>query len=152
MSANNTEGYIAVWIGSFNTEKEFKAYIERCYTYYRSFDSQFEKDFELKYYDRDLVEKVFKKDRFNTIKELFKGASYLDEFIVILDDNEKQNMNVIIRIYDFKYENERKEINHKDNTLMFYVNIEYEKEVDLSWMGIYWSLDVTINSEWAFNK
>ena len=137
MSANNTEGYIAVWIGSFNTEKEFKAYIERCYTYDRSFDSQFEKDFGLKYYDRDLVEKVFKEDRLNTIKELFKGASYLDEFVGTLDDSKKQNANVIIRIYDFKYENKRKEIKHNGNTLLFYGNIDYEKEVDLSWMGIY---------------
>lgn len=29
MSANNREGYIAVWIGKFNSQKEFQSYITR---------------------------------------------------------------------------------------------------------------------------
>lgn len=108
MSANNREGYIAVWIGKFNSQKEFQSYITRKHRYDKTFDSQFEQDFGLKYYDRDLVESVFKNSRLNTIRELFKGASYLNEFLETLNGSEQQDLNVIIRIYDFKYENEIK--------------------------------------------
>lgn len=44
------------------------------------------------------MESVFKNSRLNTIKELFKGASYQNEFLEILNDNEAQDLNVIIRI------------------------------------------------------
>ena len=137
MSINNREGYIAVWLGKFNAPNEFQSYIRIEHKFDKTFDSQFEKDFGLKYYDRDLVESVFKNSRLNTIKELFKGASYQNEFLEILNDNEEQDLNVIIRIYDFKYENEIKSARYKKNTLMFYKNIKYKKKVDLSWMGIY---------------
>ena len=137
MSINNREGYIAVWLGKFKAQNEFQSYITRERKFDRTFDSQFEKDFGLKYYDRDLVESVFKNSRLNTIKELFKGASYQYEFLEVLNDNEEQDLNVIIRIYDFKYENKIKSAKHKKNTLMFYKNIKYKKKVDLSWMGIY---------------
>lgn len=137
MSINNREGYIAAWLGKFKAQNEFQSYITRERKFDRTFDSQFEKDFGLKYYDRDLVESVFKNSRLNTIKELFKGASYQYEFLEVLNDNEEQDLNVIIRIYDFKYENEIKSARYKKNTLMFYKNIKYKKKVDLSWMGIY---------------
>lgn len=137
MSANNRKGYIAVWIGKFNSQKEFQSYITREHRYDKTFDSRFEKDFGLRYYDRDLVESVFKNSGLNTIRELFKGSSYLNEFLETLNDSEQQDLNVIIRIYDFKYENEIKSARYKKNTLMFYKNIKYKKKVDLSWMGIY---------------
>ncbi len=137
MSANNRKGYIAVWIGKFNSQKEFQSYITREHRYDKTFDSRFEKDFGLRYYDRDLVESVFKNSGLNTIRELFKGSSYLNEFLETLNDSEQQDLNVIIRIYDFKYENKIKSAKHKKNTLMFYENIEYKKKIDLSWMGIY---------------
>lgn len=137
MSINNREGYIAVWIGKFNSQKEFQSYITREHKFDKTFDSQFEKDFGLRYYDRDLVESVFKNSRLNTIRELFKGSSYLNEFLETLNDSEQQDLNVIIRIYDFKYKNEIKSTRYKKNTLMFYKNIKYKKKVDLSWMGIY---------------
>ncbi len=137
MSANNRKGYIAVWIGKFNSQKEFQSYITREHRYDKTFDSRFEKDFGLRYYDRDLVESVFKNSGLNTIRELFKGSSYLNEFLETLNDSEQQDLNVIIRIYDFKYENKIKSAKHKKNTLMFYKNIKYKKKIDLSWMGIY---------------
>lgn len=138
MGINNTEGYVAVWIGKFESKKEFKDYIDRHYEYeeLEDIDSQFEKDFGLEYYDRDIVETSIKKNQFNTIKDLFLGASYLDEYIKELNDEEKSEFNVIIRIYDFKYEGKEKEMRYKDNILVFYNNIRYEKNVDLSWMGL----------------
>lgn len=119
---------IAVWIGKFNSQKEFQSYITREHRYDKTFDSRFEKDFGLRYYDRDLVESVFKNSGLNTIRELFKGSSYLNEFLETLNDSEQQDLNVIIRIYDFKYENKIKSAKHKKNTLMFYENIEYKKK------------------------
>ena len=54
------------------------------------------------------MESVFKNSGLNTIRELFKGSSYLNEFLETLNDSEQQDLNVIIRIYDFKYENKIK--------------------------------------------
>ena len=60
MSINNREGYIAVWLGKFNAPNEFQSYIRIEHKFDKTFDSQFEKDFGLKYYDRVIFWKPFK--------------------------------------------------------------------------------------------
>ncbi|MEG0366528.1 MAG: immunity 22 family protein [Coprobacillus sp.] len=133
---NNTEGYIAVWVGSFKDSSDFKEYIKVHYEYdddIEDIDSDFEKDFGLKYYDRDIVESVILDKDYNTLKELFDGSSYLEDYIDKILDNQLYHYNVIIRVYDYKYEDETKSIENNGNSIMFYGNIEYEKVVDLRW-------------------
>lgn len=133
---NNTEGYIAVWLGSFKDSSDFKEYIKVHYEYdddIEDIDSDFEKDFGLKYYDRDIVESVILDKDYNTLKELFDGSSYLEDYLDKISDNQLYHYNVIIRVYDYKYEDETKSIENNDNSIMFYGNIEYEKVVDLRW-------------------
>jgi len=136
---NNTEGYIAVWLGKFEKEEDFKEYTKIHYDYdddIDNIDSQFEKDFELKYYDRSLVESRIVKQTTNSLKELLNGASYLENYIAKINDSDKKPFNAVILVYDYKY-NGRKHIEHFGvNKIEFYGNIEYEKIVDLSWMGL----------------
>ena len=130
MGITNTDGYIAVWLGSFRDEDDFKEYKKVHYEYddtVEDIDSQFEKDFGLKYYDRDIVEFNFLNEANNTLRALFKGSSYLDKYINSLDDENMLNYNVIIRVYDYNYAGEKKGCNYKGNSLEFYDNIVYEK-------------------------
>lgn len=138
MNANNTEGFIAVWLGNFKSEDDFKEYIKIHYEYEddKDIDSQFEKDFGLKYYDRNIVESVKLQSETNTLKELFEGSSYLEEYIESLDYKNKLQFNVIIRVYDYKYDGEKQSTDYNGNLLNFFKNIEYEKVIDLSWMGL----------------
>lgn len=134
-----SDGSIAVWLGTFKKELEFIEYTKVHYEYddeIKDIDSQFEKDCDLIYYDRDMVEMEFLKEEKNTLKVLFKGSSYLDEFINNLDDKKRLQYNVIIRIYDYTYLGNKKYIEYKDNKLQFYGNVEYKKIVELSWMGL----------------
>lgn len=139
MSVTNVDGYIAVWLGSFKNEAEFKEYKKVHYEYnddIENIDSEFEKDFELKYYDRDVVEFSYLNEDNNTLKALFNGSSYLEKYINSLKDNTLLPYNVIIRVYDYKYVGEKKRSEYKGNSLKFYENIEYDNEVDLSWMDL----------------
>lgn len=139
MSATNTDGYISVWLGNFKSREEFEEYKKVHYEFgddIENIDSQFEKDFCLKYYDRDIVESGYLNKNNNTLKALFNGASYLDEYVDSLDDKNELNYNVVIIVYDYKYEGEKKYSKYKGNRIEFYKNIEYEKKVDLSWMGL----------------
>lgn len=134
-----SDGNIAVWLGTFKNELEFIEYTKVHYEYddeIEDIDSQFEKDFALIYYDRDRVEMEFLNEEKNTLKVLFKGSSYLEEFINNLDDKKRLQYNVIIRIYDYTYLGNKKYIEYKDNKLQFYGNVKYKKIVDLSWMGL----------------
>jgi len=138
MKTNNTEGYIAVWLGRFESYDEFEEYIKVHYEYEddKNINSQFEKDFDLEFYDRDIVEFSMLENKENKIEKLFEGSSYLDSFIQKLDITEILPFNVIIRIYDYKYTNENKKCSYEKNSIEFYRNIPYEKVVDLSWMGL----------------
>lgn len=134
-----SDSNIAIWLGTFKNELDFLEYTKVHYEYddeIEEIDSQFEKDFDLIYYDRDMVEMEFLKEEKNTLKVLFKGSSYLEEFINNLDDKKRLQYNVIIRIYDYTYFGNKKYIEYKDNKLQFYGNVEYKKIVDLSWMGL----------------
>lgn len=138
MGVNNTEGYVTIWLGYFKSNKDFNDYIKLHYECEDTVDveSQFEKDFELKYYDRDIVESVKLSSDSNTIKELFEEASYLENYINKLDDKTNIPFNAIVRVYDYKYEGEKKSTEFEDNKVVFFDNLKYEKVVDLSWMGI----------------
>jgi len=138
MNQNNTPNYVAVWLGSFKNNAEFERYIKIHYDDDTTddIDSQFEKDYGLKYYDRALVETTFLPKDSNTLQELFAGASYLDDYAVSLDAENKNALNVIIRVYDYKYAGDMIASHFGDNSLKFYDNIKYNKVVDLSWMGL----------------
>jgi len=137
---NATEGYVAVWIGNFQKREDFHEYLKRHYEYDEDddddIDSQFEVDFDLNYYDRDSVEAVFLDQKHNTLQELFAGSSYLETFKITLDNENKQPFNVIIRVYDYKYVDSIRSCKYDNSILEFYGNVEYEKIVDLSWMGM----------------
>lgn len=65
-----SDGNIAIWLGTFKNELDFLEYTKVHYEYddeIEDIDSQFEKDFDLIYYDRDMVEMEFLKEEKNTL-------------------------------------------------------------------------------------
>ena len=123
---NQTEGYIAVWLCKFETETDFREYIKVHYEYDEAIDdidSQFDKDFGLKYYDRSLVEFNILKQKSNTLKELLDGSSYLEDYIEKIVDMEKKPFNATILVYDFRYEGNKNLARYDENKVEFFGNL-----------------------------
>jgi len=136
---NATEGCVAVWLGNFQKREVLLEYLHVHYEYDEDIDdidSQFEKDFGLRHYDRCMIDTKVLEQKHNTLRELFVDVSYYETFKITLDNESKQPFNTIILVYDYKHVDSRLSSKYDDNTLEFFGNIEYEKIVDLSWMGM----------------
>lgn len=124
---------VSVWMGNFENEKLLKKFIEIKYTNDGdSIPSLFEKEYNLKYYDKDLVEMKFINFKTSNIYELLKDFSYYESFDI---NNIKINKeyNSVILIYDYENIIEEK-IKIDSNKKMEYLGqIDYEKIVDNRW-------------------
>ena len=136
MGKNVDEGIVAVWFGNFDTKGEFQKYIKVHYELEENTDSEFERDFELKYYDRALVESKFMDKKSSDIAELLSGLSYYESFDYSCHKLPKVEYNAIIVIYDFEYKGNGTDVSDNNNVADFCGNMHYEKVVDLSWMGL----------------
>lgn len=145
------EEWLAVWVGKFRTEDEVEEYVEDHYYEEEDEDEEYTEDqydededlnsdfikhFGLEYFDRGLMEVDKLNSSLNSWRDLFKGSSYLEEFVNELDDEKKLDFNTIIKVYDYKYDGKKRQDQYKGNTLEFYGNIRYKKIVDLSWMEL----------------
>src|SRR5699024_2383721 len=84
-----------------------------------SIPSEFEKEFKLGYYDRDLVEKDWISDADDNIDELLVDFSYDDQLISHFKKEDlKFKYNTIILIYNYNYSEE-------SNTIPFVENKKY---------------------------
>lgn len=122
---------VAIWMGLFEDKEKFQQYTEIEYTKDGdSIDSEFEKDFMLKYYDRDLVEKDFS-NKTTDLDLLLEGFSYSDSF-------QKENLNIekeynsVILIYDLENITDIATLT-QDKKMDFIGQITYEKIVEDKW-------------------
>ena len=136
MGQNVDKGIAAVWFGIFKTKAEFQAYIKVHYELEKNIDSEFEKDFELKYYDKSLVESKFIDEKGSDLVELLSGLSYHESFNYDFRKLLKVKYNGVIIIYDFEYIGNKMDVSNNNSIIHFYSNISYEKIVDLSWMEL----------------
>ena len=136
MGQNVDKGIAAVWFGIFKTKAEFQAYIKVHYELEKNIDSEFEKDFELKYYDKSLVESKFIDEKGSDLVELLSGLSYHESFNYDFHKLLKVKYNGVIIIYDFEYIGNKMDVSNNNSIIHFYSNISYEKIVDLSWMEL----------------
>ncbi|WP_413524534.1 immunity 22 family protein [Carnobacterium divergens] len=97
---------VSLWLGNFLDKEALDNYVEVSYTVDGdSIPSQFEKDYKLGYYDRDLIERDWIPVKNKNIRELLEGFSY-DEQLISQFKNQETAYNTILLIYNYSYEKE----------------------------------------------
>ena len=122
---------ISVWMGSFEDREEFSKYTFVDYTEDGdSIPSEFEKEFSLEYYDRDLMEKKYITGE-PSLEDLFADFSYYETFeLEGLQINDVYNS--IIVIYDLE-EDINNSITQENTKMVFIGKANYVKEIDNRW-------------------
>lgn len=118
---------VSLWLGNFASQEEFQEYFKISNKEDGdSISSEFETDFHLSYYDRDLVEKDWVDVSENNIDVLLEGFSY-DEEIIMQFPKISTTYNTIVLIYDFDYSKEGLKVsNNGSGTLEFIGIAEYD--------------------------
>lgn len=118
-------------MGKFENKEEFLKYTFIGYTEDGdSISSEFEKEFNLEYYDRDLVEKKYIAGESN-MENLFVDFSYYETFeLEGLQINDAYNS--IIIIYDFDEDTESF-MTQKNTKMNFIGQANYTKTIDNRW-------------------
>ncbi|MBO1580126.1 immunity 22 family protein [Bacillus sp. XF8] len=126
---------VSVWIGNFESKAELRGYINIEYTEDGdSISSIFEKNYNLDYYDRDLVEKKWISKPTNNIRDLLKGFSYSDQFIKQFDViNHEKEFNTAILVYNLEYDVQETKSKYNNNELEFIGVAQYTIVVDDRW-------------------
>lgn len=115
--------YVTIWLGNFNDYETFEKYFYIDYTEDGdSIDSNFETDFSIEYYDRDMVEKDWIEVP-NRVEILFEGFSYDNQIISKI--NLEKSYNTIVLLYGYKYDGTKKYARGKNYELDFIDVIEY---------------------------
>ncbi|WP_167629989.1 immunity 22 family protein [Listeria valentina] len=105
------ENNVSLWLGNFSSEDDLEEYMDVKYTKDGdSVPSQFEKDFKLGYYDRDLIEKDWIEVAENNIHDLLIDFSYDNQLIPQFKVIQKK-YNTIILIYNYDYKQEKSFLN-----------------------------------------
>ncbi|MGT2951256.1 hypothetical protein BU202_09070 [Streptococcus cuniculi] len=118
------EQYVSIWLGNFNDYETFEKYFHIDYSEDGdSIASNFERDFDIYYYDRDMVEKDWIEIPENRVEILLEGFSY-DEQIISKIKLEK-SYNTIVLLYGYKYNSDKKYVSSTKYELNFIDVIEY---------------------------
>ncbi|EOL45078.1 MULTISPECIES: immunity 22 family protein [Enterococcus] len=97
---------VSLWLGNFSDKEALDKYVEVSYTEEGdSIPSQFEKDYKLGYYDRDLIERDWIPVKNKNIRELLEGFSY-DEQLIPQFKNQETIYNSILLVYNYSYNKE----------------------------------------------
>ncbi|QPA30749.1 immunity 22 family protein [Thermaerobacillus caldiproteolyticus] len=102
------EGFVSLFIGSSKSYKDLQNYILNSYTEDGDLlPSEFEKDFNIDYYNEDFREVEFYDEPSNVLRFLLEGFSYDEEiipkFIELCGERLNQEANSVILLYDFQY-------------------------------------------------
>jgi hypothetical protein len=110
------EGFVSLFIGNSNSYKELQNYILVSYTEDRdAIPSEFEKDFNIDYYNEDFREVEFYNEPSNDLHVLLECFSYdeqiIPKFIEICGERLNQEVNSVILLYNFQYHGNVNETN-----------------------------------------
>lgn len=95
---------VTLWLGNFQSAEDLKKYLYVGYTDDGdSIDSNFEKDFHLGFYDRDLIESDWIENKEVALSVLLEGFSYDNQIIQQFLETGRE-YNTIILIYDYSYD------------------------------------------------
>jgi Immunity protein 22 len=102
------EGFVSVWVGTFDNETEFENYVEEKYGQIDMMPlSKFAQESDLHWYDHDFREAFFNSDGVTHIRNLLIGSSYSESFIdaIVQKSNEIkiEEGNAVFLLFDCSY-------------------------------------------------
>ncbi|BBU37892.1 hypothetical protein APP_01840 [Aeribacillus pallidus] len=121
------EGFVSLFIGNSKSYKDLQNYILNSYTEDGDLlPSEFEKDFNIDYYNEDFREVEFYDEPSNDLRVLLEGFSYDEEiipkFIELCGERLNQEANSVILLYNFQYNGN---VNEK-NQFRFLGTVQYK--------------------------
>lgn len=118
--------FVTVFLGNFETTDRLQKYLKVGYTDDGdSIPSEFEKDFRLDYYNRDLVEQDWINPPKNNLSKILEGFSYDTQIIPQLV-KDIDFFNTIILVYDYKYKDGKRIESGQDYIIQIVGSAEYE--------------------------
>ncbi|KJL06824.1 MULTISPECIES: immunity 22 family protein [Priestia] len=104
--------YVSLWVGKFPSIKELENYLLIAYTEDGdTIPSQFEKDFNIEYFDEDFSEAHYEEVKVHKLSQLLEGCSYDDvvipNFVEKYGEGLPTNANSLILLYDFEHTKSR---------------------------------------------
>lgn len=127
-----SKGQVSIWIGNFSEFKELERYVQTDYTEDGDgIDSKFETDFGIEYYDEDFREINMLDEPQESFTCMIQEHSYYKS---IIENYTKENSdylgdkyNSIILLYNFKYNQNIKEIKGRDMYIRYVASVEYDE-------------------------
>jgi len=121
------EGFVSLFIGNSKSYKDLQNYILNSYTEDGDLlPSEFEKDFNIDYYNEDFREVEFYDEPSNDLRVLLEGFSYDEEiipkFLELCGERLNQEANSVILLYNFQYNGN---VNEK-NQFRFLGTVQYK--------------------------
>ncbi len=101
-------GVVSLWIGKLENTESFNSYFEHNYSKDGNFiPSSFIKDFKIDYFDEDLMEIQYLKQKNNQLENILNGCSHdkiiIPKFSKLVGKQLKKKMNTMILLYNFQY-------------------------------------------------
>ncbi|MDR0139281.1 immunity 22 family protein [Metabacillus idriensis] len=124
------EGFVSLWLGNINSSKELEDLLKISYTEDGDFvPSKFAHSFDIERYDDATREAEFYDDADNTLRGLLEDFSYDDiiipKFSLVCGENLNSHYNLVILLYNFKYEGVKQKTNVGTSNLEFIGSVEY---------------------------
>ncbi|MFJ9383784.1 immunity 22 family protein [Peribacillus sp. NPDC101481] len=124
------EGFVSFWVGNINTSEELDNLLEISYTEDGDFiPSMFARSFGIDRYDDAVREADFYDEADNSLSRLLEGFSYDDDIIPkfssLCGAQLPRQYNVVILLYNFKYEGIKKKTTINNSNLEFLGAVEY---------------------------
>ncbi|MGE7767281.1 immunity 22 family protein [Peribacillus sp. NPDC096540] len=124
------EGFVSFWVGNINTSEELDNLLEISYTEDGDFiPSMFARSFGIDRYDDAVREADFYDEADNLLSRLLEGFSYDDDIIPkfssLCGAQLTSEYNVVILLYNFKYEGIKKKTTINNSNLEFLGAVEY---------------------------
>ena len=123
------EGRVSLWLGSFNNQDDFTEFMDIKYNLDGdSTPSEFEKVFNIEYYDEDFSEIYHTENETSSLKNLLDGCSYDYQLIDSFNKNYKDSVyNAVVLLYDFEYGMNEVIYQEQNNVLTFIGCVDYNK-------------------------
>ncbi|WP_242214116.1 immunity 22 family protein [Bacillus cereus group sp. BfR-BA-01383] len=126
-------GAVSLWFGNCSSKVVLRKYVEIKYDNEGNrIPSRFMNDFQIDFteYHQDLLECTYNEHVTSSLSELLKNASYSESMISELEEfygeNLEEQYNIVIRLYDFEYEELVEEAKLDGRNLKYMGSIIYE--------------------------
>lgn len=102
------EGKTSLWIAKFNSREELNDFMEEKFDKNDDIYSDFMKSFKIDFIDNHFQEVDFYSD-LKLKQDVFDGFSYVESFIENIPNENWENYNSVILLYNFEYDEKVKQ-------------------------------------------